>query len=102
MLSPLTVAMACVCWLLSLFALARWAQRYPPAFARHWWLIYGLSLAIHCTSWTFYGTVTQAARSGWWIPPTFIGAILLYTLGLPLMRRLVDLGRRTHATSVAD
>ena len=33
--------------------------------------IYTLSLAVYCTSWTFYGTVTQAQRSGWPIPPTW-------------------------------
>ena len=41
-------------------------------------IVYSLSLAVYCTSWTFYGTVTQAARYGWPLPPTFLGAILLY------------------------
>ena len=28
-------------------------------------LIYGLSLAVYCTSWTFFGAVGTAVRSGW-------------------------------------
>jgi len=28
-------------------------------------LIYSLSLAVYCTSWTFYGAVGSAATTGW-------------------------------------
>ena len=28
-------------------------------------VVYSLSLAVYCTSWTFYGVVGQAATSGW-------------------------------------
>ena len=100
--SLLTVALACLTWLAIMFAIARWAQRNPPAFSKHWAWVYALSLAIHCTSWTFYGTVTQAARSGWWIPPTFIGAILLYVLGFGFMRKLIEIGRANHSSTIAD
>ena len=58
-----------------------------------------LSLAVYCTSWTFYGTVTQAQRSGWPLPPTFIGTILLYVLGFGFLLRLVTLAREQNATS---
>ena len=54
------------------------ASATRAVFAAHWRHVYALSLAVHCTSWTFYGTVTQAARYGWPLPPTFVGAILLY------------------------
>ncbi|HBN54691.1 MAG TPA: hybrid sensor histidine kinase/response regulator, partial [Stenotrophomonas sp.] len=72
---------------------------FPP---RHWRHVYALSLAVHCTSWTFYGTVTQAARYGWPLPPTFVGAILFYALAIGMMVRLVRLARETNATSLAD
>jgi hypothetical protein len=71
-------------------------------FAQHWRHVYALSLAVHCTSWTFYGTVTQAARYGWPLPPTFVGAILFYALARGFMVRLVKLARETNATSLAD
>lgn len=56
-------------WLGLLFGTGLYAERHPDAFAKHWRHVYGLSLAVHCTSWTFYGTVTQAARYGWPLPP---------------------------------
>ena len=81
---------------------ALYGERHPQAFAARWPHVYALSLAVHCTSWTFYGTVTQAARYGWPLPPTFVGAILLYALAAALMVRLVRLARETNATSIAD
>ena len=65
MLSFTAVALASLVWLALMFGTALWAERHPNVLGRHWRHIYALSLAVHCTSWTFYGTVTQAARSGW-------------------------------------
>lgn len=98
---PLVIA-ASLIWLGLLFAVAIWGERKPGLLKNRWNLVYGLSLAIHCTSWTFYGTVSQASSSGWWLPPTFVGAIALYVLGAGLMRRLVTLTRRHNAASLAD
>ena len=81
MLSFTAVALASLAWLALMFGTALYAERRPAVLARHWRHVYALSLAVHCTSWTFYGTVTQAARYGWPLPPTFLGAILLYALG---------------------
>ena len=64
--------------------------------------MYALSLALYCTSWTFFGTVTQAARYGWPLPPTFVGTLLLYALGAALLMKLVKLSRSLNATSLAD
>ena len=57
---------------------------------------------MYCTSWTFYGTVTQALRSGWPIPPTFIGSILFFILAFSFMRKLHLLVQEHNATSIAD
>ena len=102
MLSFWTVALASLVWLALMFGTALYGERHPTIFARHWRHVYALSLAVHCTSWTFYGTVTQAARYGWPLPPTFLGAILLYALAVSFMVRLVRLARETNATSLAD
>ncbi|MBX3688719.1 NahK/ErcS family hybrid sensor histidine kinase/response regulator [Dokdonella sp.] len=100
--SEVLVATAGLIWLVVLFAVARYGERHPGLFARRWDIVYALSLGVHCTSWTFYGTVTQAERSGWWLPPTFIGLILLYALGIGVLLRLVRLAREQHASSLAD
>ncbi|ODU48420.1 PAS-domain containing protein [uncultured Aquimonas sp.] len=89
-------------WLGLLFGAALLGERRPQLLQRHWGLIYSLSLAVYCTSWTFYGTVTQAARSGWWLPPTFVGTILLYVFGIGLLMKLVKLAQAHRATSLAD
>ncbi|WP_313271318.1 PAS-domain containing protein, partial [Stenotrophomonas sp.] len=102
MLSLATVALAGLAWLALMFGAALYGERRPTVFARHWRHVYALSLAVHCTSWTFYGTVTQAARHGWPLPPTFVGAILFYALAMGVMMRLVRLARETNATSLAD
>ncbi len=101
-LSFTTVAMASLAWLALMFGTALYAERRPAVLARHWRHVYALSLAVHCTSWTFYGTVTQAARYGWPLPPTFLGAIVLYALAIAFMVKLVRLSRETNATSLAD
>jgi signal transduction histidine kinase len=102
MLSDLTVIAAGLLWLGMLFGVALWGERRARLLSRHWGVIYALSLAVYCTSWTFYGTVTQAARSGWPFPPTFVGTILLYALGIGLLVKLVRLARQHNSTSLAD
>ncbi len=102
MLSMTLVIVAALVWLGLLFGVALYGERHSGVLARRWAVVYGLSLAIHCTSWTFYGTVTQASHSGWWLPPTFVGAIAMYVLGAGMMTRLVRLAREYNASSLAD
>jgi signal transduction histidine kinase len=101
-LSANLIAFAALCWLGMLFGVALLGERRPHIFEKRWAIVYALSLAIHCTSWTFYGTVTQASRSGWWLPPTFVGAILMYLFAIRFLRRLVQLVREYNAGSLAD
>ncbi len=102
MLSAGVIAFAALCWLGLLFGVALLGERRPQLFEKRWAIVYALSLAIHCTSWTFYGTVTQASRSGWWLPPTFVGAILMYLFALKFLGRMVQLVREYNAGSLAD
>jgi Na+/proline symporter len=101
-MSPALLIASGLVWLGLLFGAALLGERRPGLFNRQWPYIYALSLAVYCTSWTFYGTVTQAARSGWWLPPTFIGTILLYAFGIGLLLKLVRMARAQRATSLAD
>ena len=102
MLPDLKILGAGLLWLGLLFGAAVLGDRRPKIFARHWALIYSMSLAVYCTSWTFYGTVTQASRSGWWLPPTFVGTILIYLFGFGLLMRLVAIARAHNSSSLAD
>lgn len=96
------VIAAGIVWLGLLFGVALYGERHARVFEHRWAVVYALSLAVHCTSWTFYGVVTQVSRSGWWLPPTFIGAILLYMVGVRLLQRMVELAREHNASSLAD
>lgn len=102
MLSSGVVVAAALLWLGVLFGIAVYGERRPRAFEGQWPAIYALSLAVYCTSWTFFGTVTQAARYDWPVPPTFVGTIALYALGAGLLVALVRQVREANATSLAD
>ncbi|GMV29940.1 MAG: hypothetical protein AMXMBFR59_20650 [Rhodanobacteraceae bacterium] len=102
MLSVGPVVLAALIWLGALFGVALYAERRPNGLARCWPYVYALSLAVYCTSWTFYGTVTQAARYGWPLPPTFIGTIVLYAVAAIALVKLVRLAHASNATSLAD
>jgi Na+/proline symporter/signal transduction histidine kinase len=65
-------------------------------------LIYPLSLAIYCTSWTFFGSVGLASRTGYDFLTIYIGPAILVGLGSPLLLRIVRLAKAQNITSIAD
>ena len=65
-------------------------------------LIYALSLAVYCTSWTFFGSVGLAAATGYDFIPVYLGPILLFVFGWRLLARIVRLAKSQNITSVAD
>ena len=65
-------------------------------------LIYPLSLAIYCTSWTFFGSVGSASRSGYEFLTIYVGPVLLIGLCTPLIARVVRLAKAQNITSIAD
>ncbi len=102
MLNASTVVIAGLVWLLLLFGVALYGERRGERFTRAWPWIHALSLAVYCTAWTFYGTVTQAARWNTPIPPTFIGTFLLFLFAMPFLRRLAALAEAQNSASLAD
>jgi Na+/proline symporter/signal transduction histidine kinase/CheY-like chemotaxis protein len=65
-------------------------------------LIYPLSLAIYCTSWTFFGSVGLASRTGYDFLTIYIGPMLVIGLCTPLIVRIVRLAKAQNITSIAD
>ena len=65
-------------------------------------LIYPLSLAIYCTSWTFFGSVGFAARTNIDFLAIYVGPILMIGLCTPLLRRVIHLAKSQNITSIAD
>ncbi len=64
--------------------------------------IYAFSLAIYCTTWTFFGSVGLAASSGLSFLAIYVGPILVITLGYPLVSRVIQLSKAERITSIAD
>ena len=54
--------------------------------------VYALSLAIYCTSWTFFGSVGLASTRGLDFLPIYLGPILVFALGYHLLLRMVLAG----------
>lgn len=63
---------------------------------------YALSLAIYCTSWTYYGAVGTAARDGWEYLPIYLGPAIGLTLLFPIWRRIAAAAKRENIGSIAD
>ena len=87
-----------------LFAVAYAGDRQPlyPRLPRLRPIVYSLSLAVYCSSWTFYGAVGSAARNGLAYLPIYLGPILLFVFGFGFLRRLLRVVRQRGITSIAD
>lgn len=65
-------------------------------------VVYSLSLAVYCTSWTFYGVVGQAATSGWSFLAVYVGPILFMLLFWRLLSKIIRIANEKRITSIAD
>src|SRR4051794_9133646 len=65
-------------------------------------LIYPLSLAIYCTSWTFFGSVGLASRTTFDFLTIYVGPIVMIGFCSPLIMRIVRLAKAQNITSIAD
>jgi Na+/proline symporter/signal transduction histidine kinase len=86
-----------------LFLLASYGDRLSSAERRNangW--IYPLSLAIYCTSWTFFGSVGFATRTSTDFLAIYVGPIVMIGLCTPLLRRVIALAKAQNITSIAD
>ncbi len=64
--------------------------------------IYSLSLAVYCTTWTFYGSVGRAASTGIGFLPIYLGPTLMVALWWFVMRKIIRISKANRITSIAD
>jgi Na+/proline symporter/nitrogen-specific signal transduction histidine kinase len=98
------VVFSAIAYLALLFAVAWWADRRAEAgrsLIRNP-VVYTLSIAVYCTSWTFYGAVGTAARNGPEFLTIYLGPTLAFLGWWLVLRRIVRIGRRHRITSIAD
>src|ERR1700753_2581572 len=86
-----------------LFFVASYGDRLSPTQrGRASALIYPLSLAIYCTSGTFFGSVGFATRTSVDFLAIYVGPVLMVGFCTPLLRRVIKLAKSQNITSVAD
>ncbi|TWI55630.1 Na+/proline symporter [Pseudomonas duriflava] len=102
-LSSGLIAAVALLYMAILFAIAFYGDRrqkpLPPRL-RAW--VYSLSLAVYCTSWTFFGAVGQAADQLWSFLPIYLGPILLLLIMPRLVKKMIMISKQENITSIAD
>lgn len=87
-----------------LFAVATFGDRAQPGMmsGRARPFIFAFSIAVFCTSLTFFGSVGSAVTNGLEFFAVFLGPILAFALGSPLLLRVARVAKAQNITSVAD
>ncbi len=88
-----------------LFGVAWWGDRNPQYSQGHGWLrpiVYSLSLAVYCSSWTFYGAVGTATRTGIGYVAIYLGPLLMLLFGWRILERLALIAQSQNTVSIAD
>ncbi|WP_300652025.1 PAS domain-containing hybrid sensor histidine kinase/response regulator [Pseudomonas sp.] len=102
-LSSGLIAAVALTYMAILFAIAFYGDRrrapLPPRM-RAW--VYSLSLAVYCTSWTFFGAVGQAAEQLWSFLPIYLGPIILMLFAPWVLQKMVMISKEENITSIAD
>ena len=100
MLTAWSIALVGLAYVLGLFAIAYYVDRR----AREGQslidspVIYSLSLAVYCTSWTFYGSVGRAVASGAGFLPIYLGPTLMALTWWFVLRKTVRIAKANSIT----
>lgn len=104
MLQGWVILLSAFAYLGGLFAIAWWGDRRADMgrslISRP--SVYALSLAVYCTSWTFYGSVGRAASRGAEFLTIYLGPTLMAALSWLVLRKIVRISRVNKITSIAD
>ncbi len=104
MLTATVIVLASFAYVGLLFAIAYYGDKRADAgrsiIANPY--IYALSLAVYCTSWTFYGSVGRAATSGIGFLPIYLGPTLMAALWWYVLLKIIRISKANRITSIAD
>ncbi|MEJ2119819.1 MAG: sensor histidine kinase [Alphaproteobacteria bacterium] len=104
MLKGWIILLASIAYLCVLFAIAYYgdkrADRGRSLIANPY--IYALSIAVYCTSWTFYGSVGRAAASGIDFLTIYLGPTLTFVAWWFVLRKILRISKAHRITSIAD
>jgi PAS domain S-box-containing protein len=104
MFAPYNLFFIVLMYLLLLFAVAYYAERKETSGRSivNNPYIYSLSLAVYCTSWTFYGSVGKAATSGLSFLTTYLGPTLMAAVWLVVLKKIVRIAKANRITTISD
>jgi PAS domain S-box-containing protein len=104
MFAPYNVFFILLSYLLLLFGIAWVAERQERrgrSLVNNPY-VYSLSLAVYCTSWTFYGSVGRAATSGLSFLTIYLGPTLMAALWMVVLTRIVRIAKANRITTISD
>lgn len=104
MLSTVQITLLLLAYIVILFALAQWAQSASQSAQRirNSATTYAFSLAVFCTSWTFFGNIAVSTKQGLFPVSLYLGATFTFIFLTPLLKKMVLLKNEFHSTSIAD
>jgi len=103
MFSPAVVLAAIVAYVALLFALAQFSERNAAGQRlASKAAIYSLGFSVYCTTWTYYGSVGNAAGNGMLFIAIYTGPTLGFLVGSQVLRRVTELKHAHRITSIAD
>ena len=104
MLQEWVILLTSFCYLGILFAIAYYGDKRADAgrsiISNPY--IYTLSIAVYCTTWTFYGSVGRAATTGVGFLPIYLGPTLMAALWWFVLRKIIRIAKVHRITSIAD
>lgn len=103
-MSQPTIVVVAIAYLLLLFAIA-WAVEHSSGRISRLTgssIVYTLSLAVYCSSWTFNGGVGKASQTGLDFLPIYLGPTLVFCLAPLLLRRMLRISQANRVTSISD
>ncbi len=104
LLSTPAVVLVALAYLGLLFAIAWYGDRRAGAGRSliRSPVVYTFSLAVYCTSWTFYGAVGTAARRGIEFLTIYTGPTVVFLGWWFLLRKIARIAKSQRITSIAD
>jgi len=104
MISVWLLVLISITYISILFIIAWAGDKHPGLYRKRFARthVYSLSLAVYFTSWTFYGAVGRATQEGLGFLPIYLGPLLVFVFGAPLLRRIIYISKRNNSTSIAD
>src|SRR5512147_3186924 len=104
MVAPHNLFLVLLGYLMLLFALAHFAEQKEKSGRSiiNNPYVFSLSMAVYCTSWTFYGSVGKAATSGLSFLTIYLGPTLMASLWLIVLRKIINIAKKHRITTISD